>query len=194
MELYMAFYERHRPGYTPEQRKRFFVWWAGKRFYSMVGDGQFGTREGAILPRGWGLSHYAKYTIGMTRIAVDISGTTADGAAVATSVNGQSVGVNLDNTTARITAFASESGDEVSLVMWTPTAVSGSGGHNMGTVKIVMPTGFEIGSVTAVRSRSESSSSNIFHESYDVAVSSDRRSAYIELPRSQIVSVKFSKR
>jgi len=175
-----------------------FVWWASKRFYSMVGDGQFGTPNGTVLPRGWGLSHYAKYTIDMTRIGFDMEGSNAAGTAIgsidvdsAPVVNGATG--DMDNVTARITAYVSADGNEISMVMWTPTQVNGNGGHDMGNIKINMPDGFDIGSVTAIRSYRESSASYKFHEPYDVPVSSDRRSAYISLPRSEMVSVKFTK-
>ncbi|MDR2576056.1 MAG: hypothetical protein LBC52_06400 [Treponema sp.] len=173
-----------------------FIWWASKRFYSMIGDGQFGTREGVVLPRGWGLSHYAKYTTGMNRIGVDVSGTLADKSTNIGLINDNDAPYvngakgDMDNVTARITAFANDDNTEISLVLWTPTAINGSGGVDMGVIKVVLP--FEIGSVTAIRSRA-STGQNIFHEPYDVPVSADRKSAYIELPNSQIVSVKFVK-
>jgi O-glycosyl hydrolase len=174
-----------------------FIWWASKRFYSMIGDGQFGTREGVVLPRGWGLSHYAKYTIGMNRIGVNVTGTLADKTTDIGTINTDDAPYvngakgDMDNVTARITAFANDDNSEISMVLWTPTAINGTGGVDMGVIKVILP--WEIGSVTAIRSRSASSGQNIFHEPYDVPVSADMKSVYIELPRSQIVSVKFVK-
>ena len=48
-----------------------YVWWAGKRFYSMLGEGEYSTRAGQILPRAWAMSHWAKaanetYHVGIT--------------------------------------------------------------------------------------------------------------------------------
>jgi O-glycosyl hydrolase len=186
-----------------------FVWWASKRFYSMIGDGSYQTRDGAILPRGYGLSHYAKYTIDTHRIVTAVSGTTADGAGLTfedddANVNGRKF--SLDNDSVRITAYASiTSGKDnapindavgmadvefISLVMWTPTANNGAGGYNMGTIKIDMPAGFRIGSYTAIRSTGAGTDA---HQPAEVTVAGDRGSAYVTLARSQILSVKFIK-
>jgi O-glycosyl hydrolase len=192
-----------------------FVWWASKRFYSMIGDGQYGTaeqketNEPAVTPRGWGLSHYAKYTIDTHRIAAAITGTLANGT---TAITNENAGTNvnnrtfsLDNPSARITAYASitsgknnapinNNADDVeyiSLVMWTPTATGGTGGVDMGTIKITMPTingqQFKIGSYTAIRSTGQLST----HLPYTVTVSADRTEAYVTLNPSQMLSVKF---
>ena len=186
-----------------------FVWWASKRFYSMVGDGSYGTLDGIVTPRGWGLSHYAKYTIDTHRIVAPVTGTLANGTTPITfDASGSNVNnrdFSLDNDSARITAYASiASGKDnapindsvglddvefISLVMWTPTAPSGSGGVNMGTIKIEMPAGFKIGSYTAIKSTSAGS----VHQQYEVTVAEDRESAYVTLNGSQMLSVKFIK-
>jgi len=164
-----------------------FIWWIAKRFYSMIGDGQYGTIEGEILPRGWGMSHYAKYSIDTTRIGFTMTGTTADGTAISpTNVNANYF--SPDNPSAKITAFVSQDGNEISLVMWTPTDTNGSGGFNMGKIKIDMPDGFEINSATGIRS-----SQNEYHQPYTPQIADDRRSAYVTLPRGQIMSVKFTR-
>ena len=176
-----------------------FVWWAAKRFYSMIGDGQYVTMDGAVLPRGCGLSHYAKYSIDTTRIGFTITGTTADGTAIgeidvdnAPVING-TYG-DFDNTTVRITAFVSEDGNEISLVMWTPTLTNGTGGYDMGTIKIDMPDGFTIGSATGIRSYQPTEPwRGVYPEPYAPLIANDRRSAYVTLPRSQIISVKFTR-
>jgi O-glycosyl hydrolase len=185
-----------------------FVWWASKRFYSMIGDGQYGTREGAVLPRGWGLSHYAKYTIDTHRIVATVSGDTGDGNPITFEGGGTNVNsrtFSLDNDSVRITAYASitsgkdnapinEAADDVefiSLVMLTPTITNGTGGHNMGTIKIDMPAGFKIGSYTAIRSTGARSTQ--VHQQYAVTISQDREHAYVELGRSSMLSVKFIK-
>ena len=196
-----------------------FVWWASKRFYSMVGDGQFTTVAGAPLARGWGLSHYSKYTIDSTRIAFDLTGTTGDNTAINyqrgtgtpgakwnypdyrdldgnTVVNGAAG--DMDNVTARITAYAKfkdDQGnyDELSVVMWTPTTTAGANGINMGTIKIEMPDGFLIGSAVGIRSRPVDANTNSYHEDALVSISGDRKAAYITLPAKEIVSLKFTR-
>ncbi|MDR1100360.1 MAG: hypothetical protein LBL28_07760 [Treponema sp.] len=54
-----------------------YLWWHAKRFYSMVGDGSYNTVEGEILPRGYVMSHYAKYATGKTRVAAAAAGASA---------------------------------------------------------------------------------------------------------------------
>jgi len=184
-----------------------FVWWASKRFYSMIGDGQYGTIDGAVLPRGWGLSHYAKYTNDTHRLVTTITGTLNSGAAAivnetdSANVNGRTW--SMDNDSVRITAYASitsgkdnapiiESADDVefiSLVMWTPTSTSGGGGYDAGTIEIKMPPNFTIGSYTAIKSTSASNT----HVPETVTIAPDRQTAYVTLNRSQMLSVKFIK-
>jgi len=185
-----------------------FVWWASKRFYSMLGDGQYGTVEGDPLPRGYGLSHYAKYTIDTHRVAAAITGTTGGGTAITS--DGEATVVNdtrfsLDNTSPRITAYASiASGKDnapinvaaddiefISLVMWTPTTTGGSSGVNMGDIKIQMPSGFRIGSYNAIKSTGAGESNS--HQPYTVTIDPDRTAAYVNLGPGQMLSVKLIK-
>ena len=186
-----------------------FVWWASKRFYSMIGDGQFGTRDGAPLPRGYGLSHYAKYTIDTHRINVTYvagSGVKTDGTAInhmGRNMNSEvnQTNFNLDNLSARITAYADivEGRDNqpipanptvksISLVMWTPTKTNGSDGYDLGTIQFNCPDDFTIGGVMAHKS---TSAANIFAPE-EVQVSADRKSAIVTLGRGQMLSVKLT--
>ena len=181
-----------------------FVWWVVKRFYSFIGDGEASTSAHTILPRGWGLAHYSKFTIDTTRINVNVTGNLGSGGGPIVFNNNTTANVNnnrfdLDNPSAKITAFVSQDGNEISLVMWTPTLTDGSGGYDLGTAQINMPEGFIIRSASAMRSRSVSggpstSGSNINMGKWeDVRIASDRKSAYITLPRSEVVSVKLIK-
>lgn len=45
-----------------------WVHYAAKRYYGMLGDGQYGTTSGTMTKRGYILSQYAKYVTGSTRI------------------------------------------------------------------------------------------------------------------------------
>ncbi|MDR2701070.1 MAG: hypothetical protein LBB72_01405 [Spirochaetaceae bacterium] len=164
-----------------------FIWWALKRFYSIIGEGQYGTTEGAILPRGYGLSHYSKFAKEMWRIDIAAQGTTAAGAALS-NTNFNTTGFDRNGTTARVTAFMSDDGNSVSLVMYTPTNTNGSGGVDMGTVKIQMPGGFVARTATAIRSTAAAKAKR-----EDVILSADGTAAFIMLPRSNIVSVRFTK-
>jgi len=166
-----------------------FVWWSLKRFYSMIGDGQYGTVDGAILPRGYGLAHYAKFATGNTRIAVSVTGTAADGTALTAGSNfNYSTFSNYDNTSARASAFVSEDGNTISLVLFTPRTSGNGGGLDLGTVKIKLPDGFVVAGASAVRTMR-----NSFFKSESVSVFKDKNAAFISLPVGQIVSVKFTK-
>jgi O-glycosyl hydrolase len=195
-----------------------FVWWASKRFYSMVGDGQMGTVDGKPYPRGWGLSHYARFSIDSTRIkaVVHAADNTPAYTPVSRIYNASGTAVTLphadrnnsivnlskddmDNLSPRITAFVSADGNEISMVLWTPTTTSGSGGYSLGTVKINLPDGFIARSATSIRSWGHNDN-QMFQMDSDVAgqwkairLSADRKSAYVDVPRSQILSVKFTR-
>ena len=195
-----------------------FVWWASKRFYSMVGDGQYGTSEGVALPRGYGLSHYSKYTIDTTRIGFTLTGTfgpagsnpnaaivygvTAGKENINNNVNGDPLNaknerIDMDNPTARITAYVSKDGKEISMVMWTPpsdiSAGGASDGYDMGTMEIKMPTGFEIASAVGIRSIGDAQGQ--MHQPYEdqLLIAANRQSAFVTLGPRQIISVKFTK-
>ena len=51
-----------------------YIWWYLKRFYSMIGDGEYGTVNGQVLNRGHVMSHYAKYATGRYRVGAQRSG------------------------------------------------------------------------------------------------------------------------
>ena len=179
-----------------------FVWWVVKRFYSFIGEGDASTAIGSILPRGWGMAHYSKFTIDTWRMDVNVTGklNSASGPDVVmgsgTGVNVNSDSFGLDNTSVKITAFVSQDGNEISLVMWTPTGTDGSGGYALGTAQINMPADFTIRSASAMRSRDDGKTDR--KVTYcglpeQVYVASDRRSAIVNLPNSQLLSVKFIK-
>lgn len=178
-----------------------FVWWASKRFYSMVGDGQYGTTESDPMPRGWGLAHYSRYTIDSTRINVTVDtdySTLANGSPVSHTGRGNSL-VNpsynsddMDCMGVKITAFESADGNSISMVMWAPTLTSGSGGYNPGVIEVKFPAGFEVNGVSAHRSTG-GGPQNLFQVYNDIQISSDRKTAYINMSGSSILSVKFSK-
>jgi len=188
-----------------------FVWWASKRFYSMVSDGQFGTpipseTQAYPLPRGWMLTHYARYTTDTTRIHLPdgilgdvqgVTGTLPDGGGAITNIERATSRVNntaddMDNLCPRITAYVSQDGNEISVILWTPTKTGGEGGNSLGTVKINLPEGFLVNGVKAHRSWGDRDS-ELFQPDNDTVISADRKSAYVSVPRSQILSVKFTK-
>jgi hypothetical protein len=181
-----------------------FVWWANKRFYSYIGDGVAGNFRGAVLPRGYGLSHFAKYTIDKTRLRIDVDGHLANGDDIIfdrlssgnPNVNTRSFSLNSED--AKITAYVSQDGNEISMVMFTPTLVSGSGGVELGWVQINMPENFDIGSVQAVKSwrTKDNNGNDVLHmmEPWnDVTIATGRRSAYVYLGVSELLSLSFTR-
>jgi len=175
-----------------------FVWWVVKRFYSFIGEGDASTTVNAILPRAWGMAHYSKFSIDTWRMDVNVEGnlTNTSGPAVVMGGNVNSESFGLDNTTIKITAFVSQDGSEISLVMWTPTGTDGSGGSTLGNAQINMPADFTIRSASAMRSRSVSGTDRSVancNKWEDVYIAADRRSAIVNLPNSQLLSVKFIK-
>jgi O-glycosyl hydrolase len=199
-----------------------FIWWSLKRFYSSIGDGTYGSRDGEIPPRGWGLAHYAKFAKESYRTNVAFSGTLKNGQALAegTNVNG-TVFANFESTSAKVAAFVKlknrdhyvakwEQGvnwrnkvlddiadiAEITLVMFTPTNANaaGDGGYDMGKVKIQLPDQFQISGATAMRSSRQIFSNNNRGTPVweSVPISSDRKAAYVDLPVSTILSVRFT--
>jgi O-glycosyl hydrolase len=172
-----------------------FIWWYGVRFYSMVGDGEYGTVIGAPLPRGWALSHYAKFANETRQVELSFSGTDASGVAMTAGSNFNNTSYDLVSTAVRATAFMSTdasgnmTNDSLSLVLFTPTTDSGGGGRNMGNIRINFPLGFTATKVEAMRSKSES----LGYADEDTVLLSDGTGAFVNLPAGQILSVKFTK-
>jgi len=169
-----------------------FIWWYGKRFYAMVGDGTAGTADGAILPRGYALSHYAKYSIDTDQVGLTVTGTTAANVPLITgSATGHinNTSYNLDSTLARATAFMTRDGNSISLVMFTPTNINGGNGIDMGNVKIQFPDGFTATKVTAMRTKEGA----LGQVDNDTVLLRGGTAALVSLPAGQILSVKFTK-
>jgi hypothetical protein len=153
-----------------------------------MGDGQYGTVEGAVMPRGYGLSHYAKFAKETWQVGVTYSGVTASGEDLSVANFNQS-SFSVDNTQVRATAFVTEDGNTISLVLFTPTLIDATGGIDMGNVKIQLPTGFAAKSAVAMRSDSTGKRAQM----ETVALSADNNSAVVVLPESTILSLRFTK-
>jgi O-glycosyl hydrolase len=181
-----------------------FIWWSSKRFYSMLGDGSYSTTDGAILPRGYGLSHYARFAKETGMIGVQASGYLADDTTKVSTANVNNTSYTNIDTSAKITAYVSlrdgvdwrkqrstitlDDITAISLVMYTPTTASGSGGYNLGNVKVKLPDGFIIRDAVLMRS-----TASVKQQMETVTIDPDRNTAYINMPASNIVSVQFTK-
>ncbi|MCL2196527.1 MAG: hypothetical protein FWB77_02810 [Treponema sp.] len=165
-----------------------YIWWYSKRFYSLLGDGEYGSSSGAVLPRGYALSHYAKYAKEKDRIGVTVSGKTAGGVSVSAGSNFNNVYYYEDSVSARATAFMSPDGDEISIILFTPTNTSGSGGMDLGVVRINLPGNFTAASAKAIRSTSITKAGD-----QEVVLSDNKRYALVKMPAGNILSVRFEK-
>ncbi|WP_461257806.1 glycoside hydrolase [Treponema sp. R80B11-R83G3] len=182
-----------------------FIWWTAKRWYSIIGEGDYGTTAGTVLPRGYGLSHFAKFAKETNRVDISVSGTTGDGSPITTTGTTAnfnhgtySEGPNDSNSkpsylndyqrAVKASAFVSPDGNSISLVMFTPTWVDGTKGIDMGTVKIQLPSGFKISNVEAMRSNAD-----VKTQTENAVIGVDGNTAYVTLPASTILSVLLKK-
>ena len=166
-----------------------YIWWTAKRFYSFIGDGWSGngTTEGDILPRGYGISHYAKFAKEMTRVDVTATGSLGgESAGIPISTANVNAAYSATGVDVKITAYKSADGKTISMVMFTPTDNTGNSGSDMGTFKVQLPAGFTIARATAMRTTAEAKA-----VTESVMICNDRNSAIIKLPRSNILSVRF---
>jgi hypothetical protein len=189
-----------------------FIWWTSKRFYGFLGEGEYGTTNGAVLPRGHVMAHFGKYVLNTNMIYVAIDGefvsnlgTNAgnSGAALTGATLPVVVGTNLNPTafangnsntggqnqpTTKVMAFEADDGSYISVVAFTATRNSGEGGQDAGYVRINLPAGFTAAGAELMRSNSE-----VKQQIEQVPMNAERTAAIIQLPRGEIVSVKFTR-
>jgi O-glycosyl hydrolase len=187
-----------------------FIWWTSKRFYGFIGEGDYTTTQGAVLPRGHVMAHFGKYVLNTNMVNVTVtgdfvsnegisagSGTTNLGATtlpvvVGTNLNptaftnGNSNNGGQNQPTTKVMAFEADDGSYISVVAFTATRNSGAGGQEAGYVRIDLPAGFTAASAELMRSNS-----SVKQKIEQVPMNSARTAAIIQLPRSEIVSVKF---
>ena len=189
-----------------------YLFWYAKRFYGYLGDGQYGTTESSITGRGYMMSQFAKYAANTNRVAVTAAGSYVENQGITAGSSGAALGdtslpvvqgINFNPTTfdngnndtagqnvpiAKVLAFESVDGNSVVVIAYTPTRNSGEGGQNMGDVKINLPSGFKASGAELMRSNA-----TVKHQMESVLLNSDGSSAIINVPRSNIVSVKFTR-
>ena len=74
-----------------------WIHYAAKRFYAMLGDGQYGTQSGTVTKRGYVMAHFARFVTGMTRIDINYGSTGLEGSAYL-SESGDTVVAVMANT------------------------------------------------------------------------------------------------
>ena len=200
-----------------------WIWWYIQRFYSFIGDGSFGTPNNVVLPRAYVMSHFSRFAARTTRISVTGEGTfignygTAAGTAAGnntilplqTGPTGATVNFNpttfasgnnnqggQNQATTKAMAFESMCGDEITVIMFTPTNNNGTRGQDAGTVRIDLPPGFWASDAYLMRTSAGpegGGSQSVTHQIESVILNEVGSSAIIEVPRSNIVSVRFTR-
>ena len=105
-----------------------------------------------------------------------------DKSITAVANDGTVIHMQIDNSVMTV------NGNEIIVIMWTPTRNSGAEGHNMGNVRINLPAGFVARDAYAVRSNE-----NVKFQREEVRMNSERTVAIIPLPISNIVSIRFTR-
>jgi len=156
-----------------------FVWWYLKRFYGMVGDGSFGTVNGAVMPRGHILSHYAKYATDTVRVEASTNH----------PAGGSSIRLlafqRKTNKTNDVEQQVMASEDSYSIVIYDQR----TGNTDETSLRVNLPAGFEASAAFGIISASDDRR----REAVDVVLNPDGTSADVTLPANAIISVKFVK-
>ena len=79
-----------------------WIHYAAKRFYALLGDGQYGTTSGNITKRGYVMAHFARFVTGMTRIDATFGGS-LEGSAYLSQSGDTVVAVMANNTDDAVT-------------------------------------------------------------------------------------------
>ena len=170
-----------------------FVWWYLKRYYCMVGDNAYGTIDGAILPRGWVMSHWAKYATDTIRVPATVTGHPGTGNTSDASSTGVSTGVNVKASAFRRKAEpvsywehqVKKQEDSISLVIYDKRTVAATEGQN---IRINLPADFTATNVHAIIS-----DNNNKHAPALIVLARDGNTADFFLPGNSIMSIKFTK-
>jgi len=158
-----------------------FVWWYLKRFYCVIGDGSNATVNGAIMPRGHTLGHFALYATDTVRVNAT---TTHSGAPASVRVSAFQRKSNANKTTDRDHEVMADE-DSYSVVIYDQRT-SGTTGT---TLRVNIPAGFNATRVSGIIS----DSSGNRRAPVNVILNPDGDSADVTLPMNAIVSLKFVK-
>lgn len=159
-----------------------FVWWYAKRFYSFVGDGSNGTANGAILPRGYVMSHWAKYATDTIRVGANLSSGYPNASDVRVSAYRR--WENPPDPTHWEQAKLQVKEDSVSLVIYNRRTAATAASR----IRINLPDGFFASDAIAIISDESHK-----HSACDIILDPDGKFGDIELPGNTIISVKFTK-
>jgi len=165
-----------------------YIWWYAKRFYSFIGDGSYETQNNSVLPRGYVMSHYAKYA--KDTIRVQTTDTLSKDVHVGASTDtGRVIGISAFIRKATPAeggeeAKLQEKEDSLSLIIYDrrlePKTESG--------IRINFPAGFTASTAFGILS-----DGTVYHQPIPVVLGPDGTYADVTLPSNAIISVKFVK-
>jgi len=183
-----------------------FVWWYLKRFYGFIGDNSFGTINNEVTPRGYAMSHYAKYATDTIRIPATVNnhpggGNTSDNNAQTgyppSGANAAPPTVFVKASAFRRKPVSARSGywenqvevdeDSISLVIYDKRTSSGAQGQD---IRVSLPDDF--GAAKFAHAIISDSTGNR-HAPHIIVLNADGKTADFNLPANSIVSIKFSK-
>jgi glucuronoarabinoxylan endo-1,4-beta-xylanase len=104
-----------------------YVWWYGRRFYSLIGDGesQYGTTKGAVLKRGQAFSQYSKYVRpNDKRVALSKSSRASSLEVTAYQGRGKITLVILNRSTSAVSNAVIQTPQNISTAEYTATSQS----------------------------------------------------------------------
>jgi O-glycosyl hydrolase len=175
-----------------------YIYWFLKRFYGIIGEGEYGTLNHKILPRGYMMGHYARFASDTRQVAItDITGITGRLNKSEWGVDtGGSTGVNdlgRWSSTPKASAYESMDGKSLSLIIFTPSDRNGSGADDLGNIEVKLP--WEAASAYALVTDEQvmTDESKGLREEL-VILSADGRSGIITVPPKTMLSVRFTKK
>jgi O-glycosyl hydrolase len=170
-----------------------YVWWYLKRYYCMIGDNAYGTINNQVLPRGYIMSHWAKYATDTVRAPATVIGHPGTGNTSDGSNTGWNSAVNVKASAFRRKAQpvsyweqqVQKREDSVSLVIYDKRTGANAEGQN---IRINLPSDFE-----ATYAHGIISDNNRKHAPALVTLATDGKTADIYLPANSIMSIIFTK-
>jgi O-glycosyl hydrolase len=176
-----------------------FIWWYLKRYYCMIGDNAYGTVGGQPLPRGWVLSHWAKYATDTVRVAATITGHSGGGNTT------DSQGTYNSTPNVRVSAYRKKAEpstyweqqvqkreNSVSVVIYDKRTTASAEGQN---IRINLPEDFEATHAHAIISDGSGTLAEpkTWQVPALVVLAADGKTADFFLPANSIMSLKFYK-
>ena len=175
-----------------------YIYWFLKRFYGIIGEGEYGTINHEILPRGYMMGHFARFAADTRQVA--ISNTTG----ITPRLNRSEWGVDTGGSTGvsdtgrwsstpKASAYESMDGKSLSLIIFTPRDRNGSGAEELGEIEVKLP--WEAASAYALVTDEQvmTDKDKGLREEL-VILSADGRSGIIRVPPKTMLSVKFTRK